>query len=46
MPRKLTTIMTKSLRLEGFIVLDHMGLQQQFLAFSGEDLGRTLVKLG
>jgi len=31
-PRNLTMIMTKSLRLEGFIVLDHMDLEQQFLA--------------
>jgi NADPH-dependent curcumin reductase CurA len=76
-PRNLTMIMTKSLRLEGFIVLDHMDLEPQFLAdmkawhadglinqmetvhegiensvdafnglFTGDNLGRTLVKLG
>lgn len=76
-PRNLTMIMTKSLRLEGYIVLDHMDLESQFLAdmqawhaaglivqvetvhdgiersldafnglFSGDNLGRTLVKLG
>lgn len=31
-PRNLTMIMTKSLRLEGYIVLDHMDLEPQFLA--------------
>lgn len=31
-PRNLTMIMTKSLRLEGYIVLDHMDLEAQFLA--------------
>jgi NADPH-dependent curcumin reductase CurA len=76
-PRNLTMIMTKSLRLEGFIVLDHMDLEPQFLAdmkawhadglinqvetvhegiehsvdafnglFTGDNLGRTLVRLG
>jgi NADPH-dependent curcumin reductase CurA len=76
-PRNLTMIMTKSLRLEGYIVLDHMDLEEQFLAdmkawhaaglinqvetvhdgiersldafnglFNGDNLGRTLVKLG
>lgn len=76
-PRNLTMIMTKSLRLEGYIVLDHMDLEPQFLAdmeawhatglinqaetvhegiersldafhglFTGDNLGRTLVKLG
>jgi NADPH-dependent curcumin reductase CurA len=76
-PRNLTAIMTKSIRLEGYIVLDHMDLEPQFLAdmkawhaagligqvetvhegiersldafnglFTGDNLGRTLVKLG
>ncbi|MFM5931968.1 MAG: NADP-dependent oxidoreductase [Novosphingobium sp.] len=31
-PRNLTMIMTKSLRLEGYIVLHHMDLEPQFLA--------------
>ena len=31
-PKNLTAIMTKSLRLEGYIVLDHMDLEPQFLA--------------
>ena len=76
-PRNLTLIMTKSIRMEGYIVLDHMDLEPQFLAdmkawhaaglinqvetvhegidrsldafgglFTGDNLGRTLVKLG
>jgi NADPH-dependent curcumin reductase CurA len=76
-PRNLTMMMTKSIRMEGYIVLDHMDLEPQFLAdmtawheagliqqaetvydgiersldafwglFSGDNLGRTLVKLG
>ena len=31
-PRNLTALMTKSIRMEGFIVLDHMDLEPQFLA--------------
>ena len=31
-PRNLTMTMTKSLRLEGYIVLDHMDLEPQFLS--------------
>jgi len=76
-PRNLTMLMVKSIMMQGYIVLDHMDLQQHFLAdvaawhragllkgaetvhegiehaldafdglFSGEGLGRTLVKLG
>lgn len=76
-PRNLTMLMTKSIRMEGYIVLDHMDLEPQFLAdmiawhdaglirqaetvhegiersldalwglFSGDNLGRTLVRLG
>jgi NADPH-dependent curcumin reductase CurA len=76
-PRNLTMLMTKSIRMEGYIVLDHMDLEEKFLAdmtawhkagliqqaetvhngigrsldafnglFSGDNLGRTLVKLG
>ena len=76
-PRNLTMMMTKSIRMEGYIVLDHADLEAQFLAdvtawhaagqisqaetiydgiersidafnglFSGDNLGRTLVKLG
>lgn len=75
-PRNLTLIMVKSIRMQGFIVLNHMDLQAQFLAdmtgwykaglikqtetvhhgidaaldgffglFSGDNLGRTLIKL-
>jgi NADPH-dependent curcumin reductase CurA len=75
--RNLTMLMVKSIRMEGFIVLDHMDLEPQFLAdmiawheagqlrlaetvhegignaltafhglFSGDNLGRTLVRLG
>jgi len=76
-PRNLTMLMVKSIRMEGFIVLNHMDLEQHFLAdmrawhqaglmrsaetvhegignaltgffglFSGDNLGRTLVRLG
>lgn len=76
-PKNLTMLMTKSIRMEGFIVLDHKDLEPQFMAdmtawheaglirqaetvhegienalaafnglFSGDNLGRTLVKLG
>lgn len=76
-PKNLTMLMTKSIRMEGYIVLDHKDLEPQFLAdmtrwhkdglireaetvhdgienalsafnglFNGENLGRTLVKLG
>lgn len=76
-PKNLTALMTKSIRMEGYIVLDHMDLEPQFLSdmiawhkaglirqaetvhegienaltafnglFSGDNLGRTLVKLG
>jgi NADPH-dependent curcumin reductase CurA len=76
-PRNLTMMMVRSIRMEGFIVLDHMDLWQHFLAdmvawhkaglvgaaetvhdgigealtaffglFSGDNLGRTLVRLG
>ncbi|WP_068086625.1 NADP-dependent oxidoreductase [Novosphingobium rosa] len=76
-PKNLTALMTKSIRMEGYIVLDHMDLEAQFLTdmtawhkaglirqaetihegidhaldafhglFSGDNLGRTLVKLG
>ena len=76
-PRNLTMLMTKSIRMEGYIVLDHMDMEQAFLAdmiawheaglirqaetvhdgidrsldalwglFDGNNLGRTLVKLG
>jgi len=31
-PRNLTMLMTKSIRMEGYIVLDHMDLEPQFLA--------------
>jgi NADPH-dependent curcumin reductase CurA len=75
-PRNLTMLMVKSIRMEGFIVLNHMDLWQHFMAdmtawykagllkqadtvydgidraleaffglFSGDNLGRSLVKL-
>ncbi|WP_336962630.1 NADP-dependent oxidoreductase [Sphingobium aquiterrae] len=31
-PRNLTMLMTKSIRMEGYIVLDHMDMEAQFLA--------------
>lgn len=31
-PRNLTQIMTKRLRLEGYIVTDHLDLEKQFIA--------------
>lgn len=76
-PRNLTMLMVKSIRMEGFIALNHLDLEQHFLAdmrawhraglmksaetvhegidnaltafnglFSGDNLGRTLVRLG
>lgn len=75
-PKNLTMMMTKSIRMEGYIVLDHMDLEHEFFSdmvnwhaaglirqtetvhegidrsldalwglFSGDNLGRTLVKL-
>lgn len=77
MPRNLTMLMIKSIRMVGYIALDHMDFEQHFLAdmrawhraglinaaetaydgidntpaafdglFDGDNLGRTLVRLG
>jgi len=43
-PRNLTMLMTKSIRMEGYIVLDHMDLEQQFLADVKLWAGAGLIK--